>query len=182
MDKIQNYGESLFVGMYRRIIIPGFLRWCRIASIHSIFLAGLLAGRKCESRAAETIKRRPAPPKLERALCASSFNRKSLSHRTWGSCAGSNWDRPKLGPVHLTPRWRSGLQRAKGPGDPGCAPVTSKYPLFSGYHVDPLLKKEECTMENQAFHKIPPKYPEKYQKKTHPYAPKIGCPGKWTMD
>ena len=25
----------MFVGIYRKIIIPGFLRWCRIASIHS---------------------------------------------------------------------------------------------------------------------------------------------------
>ena len=29
-------GKPLFVGIHRRIIMPGFLRWCRISSIHSI--------------------------------------------------------------------------------------------------------------------------------------------------
>ena len=28
--------KPLFVGIYRAIIIPGFLRWCRISSIHSM--------------------------------------------------------------------------------------------------------------------------------------------------
>ena len=46
-----------------------------------------------------------------------------------------------------------------GGGKPGwvhvwCAPY-SKYPLCSGYHVDPLLKKEVFAMENQSFPKIP---------------------------
>ena len=31
-----NHGEQLFVGIYRRIIILGFLGWCRISSIHSM--------------------------------------------------------------------------------------------------------------------------------------------------
>ena len=55
--------QSLFVGIYRRIIIPGFPRWCRILSIHSrmtvplqptIVLTGLpkhSESRDCESRA-----------------------------------------------------------------------------------------------------------------------------------
>ena len=30
-----------------------------------------------------------------------------------------------------------------------------RYPFFSGYCVDPLLKKEVFTMENQLFPKIP---------------------------
>ena len=30
-----NHTKPLFVGIYRGIIIPGFLRWCRISSIHS---------------------------------------------------------------------------------------------------------------------------------------------------
>ena len=38
----------------------------------------------------------------------------------------------------------------------GLLPLTpySKTPLFSGYHVDPLLKKDVFTMENQVFPKI----------------------------
>ena len=31
----------------------------------------------------------------------------------------------------------------------------SKYPLFSGYDVDPLLKKEVFTLENQVSQNIP---------------------------
>ena len=31
----------------------------------------------------------------------------------------------------------------------------SKYPLVSGYHVDPLLEKEVFAMENQVFPKTP---------------------------
>ena len=31
-----NHGKPFFIGIYRGIIIPGFLRWCRISSIHSI--------------------------------------------------------------------------------------------------------------------------------------------------
>ena len=31
-----NHGQPLFVGIFRGIINPGFLRWCRISSIHSI--------------------------------------------------------------------------------------------------------------------------------------------------
>ena len=31
-----NHGKPLFVGIYKGIIIPWFLRWCRIASIHSM--------------------------------------------------------------------------------------------------------------------------------------------------
>ena len=30
-----NHGKSFFIGIYRGTIIPGFLRWCRISSIHS---------------------------------------------------------------------------------------------------------------------------------------------------
>ena len=30
-----NHGKPWFVGIYRGIIIPGFLRWCRTSSIHS---------------------------------------------------------------------------------------------------------------------------------------------------
>ena len=30
-----NHGKPLFVGIYRGIITPWFLRWCRISSIHS---------------------------------------------------------------------------------------------------------------------------------------------------
>ena len=33
----------------------------------------------------------------------------------------------------------------------------SKYPVFSGYHVGPLLKQEVSTMENQTFPNIPRK-------------------------
>ena len=44
MDKILHHFEAirkpLFVGIYQRIIIPGFLRWCRILSIHSMLDAG----------------------------------------------------------------------------------------------------------------------------------------------
>ena len=29
-------GRPLFIGIYRGIIIPGFLGWCRISSIHSM--------------------------------------------------------------------------------------------------------------------------------------------------
>ena len=38
MDKACNTfkaGKPLFVGIYRRLIVPGLLRWCRISSIHS---------------------------------------------------------------------------------------------------------------------------------------------------
>ena len=38
----------------------------------------------------------------------------------------------------------------------GCAPY-SKYPLFLGYHVDPLLKKEVFTAENQVIQTNPEK-------------------------
>ena len=31
-----NHETPLFVGIYRGVNIPGFLRWCRIASIHSM--------------------------------------------------------------------------------------------------------------------------------------------------
>ena len=31
-----NHGKPLFVGIYKKIIIPRFLRWCRISSIHSM--------------------------------------------------------------------------------------------------------------------------------------------------
>ena len=34
-------------------------------------------------------------------------------------------------------------------------PPTPNTHLFSGYHVDPLLKKPVCTMENQVLQKIP---------------------------
>ena len=34
--QLGNHGKSLFVGIYRGIIIPGFLRWCTISSIHSM--------------------------------------------------------------------------------------------------------------------------------------------------
>ena len=45
MDEIhiaprENHGNPLFVGIYRGIPIPGFLRWCRISSIHSIAFEG----------------------------------------------------------------------------------------------------------------------------------------------
>ena len=30
-----NHGKPWFVGNYRGIILPGFLRWCRISSLHS---------------------------------------------------------------------------------------------------------------------------------------------------
>ena len=30
------HGKPLFIGIYRGFIIPGFLRWCRISSIHSM--------------------------------------------------------------------------------------------------------------------------------------------------
>ena len=43
MDKILHHFEPLFVGFYRGIIIPGFLTWCRISSIHSSFADGKLA-------------------------------------------------------------------------------------------------------------------------------------------
>ena len=33
-----NRGKPWFVGIYRGIIIPEFLRWCRISSIHSIII------------------------------------------------------------------------------------------------------------------------------------------------
>ena len=32
---ILNHGRLLIVGIYRGITIPGFLRWCRIMSIHN---------------------------------------------------------------------------------------------------------------------------------------------------
>ena len=35
LHHLRNYGKPLFVGIYRGDIIPGFLRWCRISSIHS---------------------------------------------------------------------------------------------------------------------------------------------------
>ena len=31
-----DYGKPLFIGKNRGIIIPGFLRWCRILSIHTV--------------------------------------------------------------------------------------------------------------------------------------------------
>ena len=31
-----NHGKPLLIGIFRGFIIPGFLRWCRILSIHSI--------------------------------------------------------------------------------------------------------------------------------------------------
>ena len=40
MDKILHHFETIgnrcFVGIYRGLIIPGFRRWCRISSIHSV--------------------------------------------------------------------------------------------------------------------------------------------------
>ena len=32
---LRHHGKYLFVGIYRGIMVPGFLRWCRILSIHS---------------------------------------------------------------------------------------------------------------------------------------------------
>ena len=41
MDKIRRYFETMgnhsLFGIYRGAIILGFLRWCRISSIHSMF-------------------------------------------------------------------------------------------------------------------------------------------------
>ena len=46
MDEILHHVEPMrnhcFVGIYGGIIIPGFLRWCRISSIHSVS-QGILA-------------------------------------------------------------------------------------------------------------------------------------------
>ena len=36
LHHFENMGKPLFVGIYRGIFIPGFLRWCRISSIHSV--------------------------------------------------------------------------------------------------------------------------------------------------
>ena len=40
MDEILHHfetmGKPLFVGIYKGILIPGFLRWCRVSFIHSI--------------------------------------------------------------------------------------------------------------------------------------------------
>ena len=33
---LSNHGKPFFVDIYREFIIPGFLRWCRISSIHSM--------------------------------------------------------------------------------------------------------------------------------------------------
>ena len=35
---LRNQGKPLFVGISREIIIPGCLRWCRISSIHSMWV------------------------------------------------------------------------------------------------------------------------------------------------
>ena len=32
---LRNHGKPLFVGIYRGMIVPGILMWCRISSIHS---------------------------------------------------------------------------------------------------------------------------------------------------
>ena len=36
LHHLRNHEKPLFVGIYNGIIIPGFLRWCRILSIHSM--------------------------------------------------------------------------------------------------------------------------------------------------
>ena len=36
MDEILHHFETMLVGIYRGIVIPGFLRWCKILSTHSI--------------------------------------------------------------------------------------------------------------------------------------------------
>ena len=38
LHHLRNHGKPQFVGSYSGIITPGFLRWCRISSVHSMFL------------------------------------------------------------------------------------------------------------------------------------------------
>ena len=42
-----NHGKARSVGIYREIIIPWFLRWCRISSIHSAIVFSLAGSLNC---------------------------------------------------------------------------------------------------------------------------------------
>ena len=39
---LRNHGKPLIVGIYREIIIPGLLRWCRISAIKSMMLVSFV--------------------------------------------------------------------------------------------------------------------------------------------
>ena len=46
LDHLRNHGKPLFVGIYRGMIIPGVLMWCRLSSIHSTILGVALRGNQ----------------------------------------------------------------------------------------------------------------------------------------
>ena len=72
MHHFENHGKPLLVGIYRAIILPNFLRWCMISSIHSMSQVSLIFSRRLDANGGVRFHPAPSPGflPLEAALGA----------------------------------------------------------------------------------------------------------------